>query len=300
MQTRGELVAELLKRQRQNQEGGWDVIWQRRLVWVAQVIQKLGLHREVTVPLFWGDRMRVITGETVSSVILAFGYTELALTALMLCLLDEGQTMVDVGTHFGYEALLGCRLVGSKGRIVCFEPSPATFSLAKKNLLRFPQVELYQKGVGDQPATLRLQHRPIWDSAFNSFSTEQWKGDYVHVPVTTLDLALAKRSRPIDFIKCDAEGFEMAVLKGAHRLLLDDAPIMVLEGDMPTAEGRNTDRSRELADRLSAYGYQAYNFDFTDKLLLGPLDSFPVHHANVAFVPQSRSALLSRLAGTSV
>jgi FkbM family methyltransferase len=239
--------------------------------------------------------MRVITGETVSSVILAFGYTELALTALMLQFLDQGQTMVDIGTHFGYEALLGCRLVGQEGRVICFEPNPLAFALARKNLLRFSQVELHQVGVGDQLTTLRLQNRPIWESAFNSFSEQLTQDDTVAVPVTTLDVALANRARPIDFIKCDAEGFELAILKGAHQILCEDAPLIVLEADMPTSEGKSSARAHQLAAYLNDYDYQAFNFDFNGKFRIGALDSFPTHHANIAFIPKTSLGVLSRI-----
>ena len=290
-----ELQAEFTHWWRQNHQGGWACTWRRKPVWAAQAIQKLGWHQEVTAPLFWGERMQVVTGETVSQGILTFGYGEPTITALMLRLVHSGQMIVDVGTHFGYEALLGCRLVGSQGHVICFEPSPASFALAQKNLARFSQVELRQEAVADQPGTLRLQNRPIWESAFNSLSTNQTATDTVDVPVTTLDLALANRSRPVDFLKCDVEGFEMAVLKGAHRLLSQDAPALVLEADMPSRAGRVSARACELAAHLESYGYQAFNFDFDGCFRCGALDSFPVHHANIAFVPRTRLDLLAQL-----
>lgn len=291
-----ELLETLALWQRQNQSGRRACIWRRRTVWLSQIIQKLGLHLEVTAPLFWGERMRVVTGETISKCLLTFGYTEIAITALMLRLLGVGQTMVDVGTHFGYEALLGCHLVGTEGRIICFEPSPTAFALARKNLSRFLQVDLRQEAVADQCGKLRLQNRPIWDSALNSLSTEQNEIDSIDVSVTTLDKVLAKRVRPVDFLKCDAEGFEIAVLKGAHNLLREDAPVLVLEADMPI-DGKSSPRARHLANHLNAYNYRAFSFDFDGCFRFGPLDSFPVYHANVAFVPDSRPDLLSRISG---
>ncbi len=292
-----ELLAEFTRWWHQNQKGGWACVWRRRPIWLAQLMQKLGWHREVSAPLFWGERMQVITGETVSQQILAFGYSEITITALMLCLVDSGQTVVDIGTHFGYEALLACKLVGAKGHVICFEPSPAAFNLAKKNLARFSQVELRQEAVADQPGTLKFQNRPIWESAFNSISKEQTEIHSTEVPVTTLDLALANRTRPVDFLKCDVEGFEMAVLKGARSLLSEDAPVLVLEADMPSREGKVSARAYELAAHLESYGYQAFNFDFDGCFRFGALDSSPVHHANIAFVPRTRLDLLDQLNG---
>jgi len=281
----------------QNKKGGWFCAWRRRPVWVAQLMQKLGWHREVSAPLFWGEQMQVITGETVSQQILTFGYSEIAITALMLWLVESGQTVVDIGTHFGYEALLACKLVGSQGHVICFEPSPIALKLAKKNLDRFPQVELCQEAVADQPGVLRLQNRAIWESAFNSLSKEQTEAGSTEVPVTTLDLALANRTRPVDFLKCDVEGFEMAALKGAHNFLSEDAPVLVLEADMPSREGKVSARACELAAHLESYGYQAFNFDFDGCFRIGALDSFPVHHANVALIPRTCPDLLAQIKG---
>lgn len=292
------LLAEFTHWWQQNKKGGWSCAWRRRPVWAAQLVQKLGWHQEVSAPLFWGERMQIITGETVSQQILTFGYSEVAITALMLWLVDSGQTIVDIGTHFGYEARLACKLVGSQGRVICFEPNPAAFNFAKKNLSRFSQVELRQEAVADQPGTLKFQNRPIWESAFNSIAKEQAEIHSTAVSVTTLDLALTNRIRPVDFLKCDVEGFEMAVLKGADNLLSEDAPVLILEADMPSTEGRVSPRACELAAYLESYGYQAFIFDFDGFFRCGALDSFPVHHANVAFVPRTRPDLLAQMKGS--
>jgi len=287
------LFTEFVRWWQQNQFGGLPCYWRRKPVWGGQLIQKLGKHSEVSARLFWGESMQVITGETVSRSILSFGYSEVAITALMLYLVKAEQAVVDIGTHFGYEALLACELVGTQGKVFCFEPSPTALPLARKNLGRFPQAELYQQAVADHNGTLKLQNRVIWKSAFNSATLDQYQGEYVEVPVTTLDYALANRIQPIDFLKCDVEGFEMAVLRGAHELPSNDAPVLVLETDMPSEDGRASKRAFELAEYLERYSYQALSFDFNGSLRLGVLDSFPVHHANIAFIPQTYSGLLT-------
>lgn len=293
-----ELLNEFTRWWQQQQQSGWACTWRRRAVWKAQLIQKMGLHQKVLAPLFWGEHMQVVTGEVVSSCLLAFGYSEVAITALMLHFIKAGQTVVDIGTHFGYEALLACELVGDQGQVICFEPSPTAFAIAQQNLCHFQQVKLYQQAVADQVGILQLQDKPIWESAFNSFSTSPiGKRDckYVEVPTTKLDYFLKKCVKPIDFIKCDVEGFEMAVLQGAHKLLSEHAPVLVLEADMPSVEGKASNRAFELAKFLQHYGYQACSFDFDGTLQLGVLDSFPVNHANIAFIPKTRSDLLDIL-----
>src|SRR4051812_33607168 len=85
-----------------NTRGGWPARWRRRSAWPALLVQKLGLHWRVPARLFWGERMRVLTGENASRMLLSFGYSEAALTALLCDLIIPGQRVVDIGTHFGY------------------------------------------------------------------------------------------------------------------------------------------------------------------------------------------------------
>jgi FkbM family methyltransferase len=281
------LLKEFNRWWQQNQSRSLACIWRRRSVWRAQVLQRLGRHIEVCVPLFFGGRMRVVTGETVSTSLVAFGYAEVAITSLMLHLLSEGSTVVDIGTHFGYEALLGSHLVGSSGRVIAFEPNPNAFAIASSNLAHLRHVTLHEMAVADRVGMARLQNRDITQGALNRLTEADDDNDNetIGVQVTTLDAALGGRDRPIDFLKCDVEGSELAVLKGAHEILTKDAPLMVLEADMPLADGQPSARAHELVAYLQGYGYQALSFDFNENLRVGPFGSFPTYHANVAFVP---------------
>lgn len=286
------LLAKFDRWRQQNRSGGLDCLWRRRPTWASQIIQKMGKHREVTAPLFWGENMNVVTGETVSRSLLTFGYSESALIALMLCMIRKGQVVVDIGTHFGYEAMLACHLVGEQGRVVCFEPNPAAASLALKNIGHFVQAELRQKAIADLSSTLKLQDRPICESAFNSLSDYQHTINLIEVPVVTLDEEFKDRDYSIDFLKCDVEGFELSVLQSADNILAKDAPILVLEADMPSSEGIPSARAFELATYLQKYNYQAFGFDFDGKFRYGKLDGFTAHHANVLFLPDRQLHLL--------
>lgn len=294
-----ELFETFVKWKRQNDSGGWGTRWRRRPVWIAQIAQKLGLSREVTTRLFFGEPMRVVTNEEVSVGILTYGYTEVALTTFMLRILKAGDTMVDVGTHFGYEAMLGCRLVGREGRVVSFEPNPRAFAIAARNLGRFPQAELRPQGVGASAGTLRLEVRPMRDIGLTRLAADVPAESSIEVPVTTLDEALRGRTRPVSFVKVDVEGFEMQVLLGASELLARDAPPLVLEADFPSRDGALSARAYQLADYLKPAGYDAFNFDFDLEhgFRFEPIGAFPVQHANVAFVPRARHDLLARLLG---
>ena len=199
--------------------------------------------------------------------------------------------MVDVGAHFGYEALSASRLVGDTGSVVCFEPNPAVYSLALKNLNK-PNVTVHNSAVGDHDGTVKMLNKPITESAFNSI-TDSEGADTIDVPLVTLDKVLASREKPIDFIKCDVEGFEMEVLKGCTQILTADKPCLVLEADIPSENEQSIQRAGVIANFLSKFGYEAYAFDMRGaNLIIDKLNNLKMSHANVLFVHKSKLSII--------
>lgn len=248
------------------------------------LLQKLGKNTLVKVPLFNGQKMNVITGETVSKNLIAFGYTEIALTALMLKKLNAGDTFVDIGTHYGYEALVANSIVGQTGTVYSFEPNPISYGIAKKNIKQHNSI-LYNYAVGDYNGTAKMQSNAINESAFNSIADDVDSNNLIDVRIVTLDSILKDRKKAVNFIKCDVEGFELQVLKGAKEIIDNDKPLIVLEADMPT-NNMPSDRALILQDYMKNLGYNAYNFDLLEsELKIDTLGSFPVGHANILFQP---------------
>jgi hypothetical protein len=93
----------------------------------------------------------------------------------------------------------------------------------------------------------------------------------------------------VDFVKCDVEGAEMRVLRGARDILRADRPLLVLEAEMPV-ECQARPRVREFQEFLQPLGYRPLAFEYSGRQLqFGPLDRLQMHHANVAFVHPSRA-----------
>ena len=266
-----------------NTRGGWPARWQRRSVWPALVAQKFELHRQLNARLFWGEPMTVLTGETVSRTILSFGYSESALTALLCDLIKPGQSLVDIGTHFGYEAMLMARLTGAEGSVHAFEPNPEVAAIAARNLSAMPWIQLHRLALSDCDGHTSFAVPPLAQSAFGGLGGEAVRR--VDVELQTLDRVLNQRMKPVALLKCDAEGHEQAILRGARQLIERDHPILVLETGMPDSSGKSTPEAKELAELLAPSGYRAFSFEFDGALRVGPLDTFSTGHANTLYLP---------------
>jgi FkbM family methyltransferase len=148
-----------------------------------------------------------------------------------------GMTVLDIGAHHGFYTLLAARKVGSAGRVIAFEPSPRERKFLAWNLginrCNNVSVESFALGATDGVATLFL----VEGEQTGCNSLREPASDVadarvkVTVKVRCLDRVLAERMiQEVDFIKLDAEGAELEILKGAGNLLAQTSrPVMLVE-----------------------------------------------------------------------
>lgn len=160
---------------------------------------------------------------------------------LLKKLLLPGMTVVDVGANIGYYLLLFQQAIGSRGRVICIEPSVENLPELRRNieLNRFENLELHAVALGDHEGETGLR------SGINSGVVEAESGAY-HVPLRRLDRLI---SEPVDFLKIDVEGYEGQVLAGAVDLLQRDKPTIFLELH-PHIVGRFGYSVRRILDSL--------------------------------------------------
>ncbi|MCA9303823.1 MAG: FkbM family methyltransferase [Phycisphaerales bacterium] len=143
-----------------------------------------------------------------------------------------GKLAVDIGANRGIYSFWMHKKVGPSGRIVGFEPQPEMVEALNrlKNSFRLSNLTIVNAGLSTQPGELQLVRKPDhWGGA--SFERKP-VGDEesMIVPVTTLDLYASEHfDRPVGFIKCDVEGHEPMVFRGAERVLREDRPTLLFE-----------------------------------------------------------------------
>ncbi|MBU0761722.1 MAG: FkbM family methyltransferase [Candidatus Altiarchaeota archaeon] len=213
---------------------------------------------------FWGDEMSVLLPEKVSTHLFRHSYFEEDLTRMLLNFLTQDMTFFDVGAHIGYYSLLASRLVGVKGHVHSFEPTPTTYRILKLNTAKLANVSLNNKAVHSKPGKISLNDFGLEHSAFNSLYTPRIKADErdrIHktvysVDAVTIDDYVRDTGAKPDFIKIDVESSEMNVLAGMDDTIESHHPIITLEvGDVGVSEAKN---SRELIEYLIDRGYEPY------------------------------------------
>jgi FkbM family methyltransferase len=174
-------------------------------------------------------------------------------------IIQPGMTVAEVGGHIGYISIYFADLVGSKGKVVVFEPGTNNLPYTRANLAKIQHVVLEEKGVAQKDGTLTFLEESLTGQN-NTFSQDfqgvevNKKSAYVDVQVRHRDVQVValdsyfRESTP-DFIKIDVEGFEYEVLLGGLRLM-ERKPMWMVEVQ--------SNRS-EIYKILSDYGYILFN-----------------------------------------
>lgn len=63
--------------------------------------------------------------------------------------LSPGAVFWDVGANIGFFSLYASRIIGAKGRVIAFEPSPDVFALLSRNAAGNDNISILPRGIGN-------------------------------------------------------------------------------------------------------------------------------------------------------
>jgi FkbM family methyltransferase len=193
-----------------------------------------------------------------------------------------GMHIMDIGAHIGLFSSCSSQLTGPEGRIICFEPTPGTFSILKKTLRlnHCDNVTAVQAAVSDKEgsATFFVSHREGGNSNSLVKNRLQGESDGYDVKLVTIDSSVQNYSLQPSIIKIDAEGVELDVLKGGLKTFEQYKPILII-GLHPEFIKQKGDSLEAIWELLAEAGYQLQRgkiffskFDFCNQTQL-----FEVH-----------------------
>ena len=183
--------------------------------------------------------------------------------AALLAALSPADVAVDVGAHKGSFVWSLSRAV-PKGRVVAFEPQPylAGYLRDACQAARLDNVVVEAVGVSDRRGTAALA---VIDSGTHSHGAsfepalaERERCRVIDVPTVSLDEYFHGQQAHIGAIKIDAEGHELAVLKGAAGIIAAHRPSILCESEDRHKAGGTV---AAVIAFMAAQNYSGYFFD---------------------------------------
>ena len=223
-----------------------------------------------------GRKFHIRVEDRMARSVLLFGEHEPFETRAVSQVVRKGDVVIDAGGGIGWYTTLFSRLVGEDGSVHTFEPVPTTFEKLRRNcrLNRCHRnVVLNRLALGRESGPAEIHVFAGLPDGHASLST-LGRTDGVAYACTkiTLDEYLQQRGIDhVDFVKCDVEGSEMAVLEGSASLLSDEGRPMWLMEIAPERCVCMGHTASEVVSRLRSFGYEVFEVCRRKRATLKPV-----------------------------
>lgn len=171
----------------------------------------------------------------------------------------SSSTFIDVGANLGEWTEIFYNNMSNPKIGLLFDPSPLAFQQLQNKFKNTSNIELINAAVSDIADEMSFYENP------DSFDKSSLVGDRhnsnlieTKVKVTTLDIEIEKRQIPyIDFLKIDAEGYDLHVMRGAKNLLSKQS-IGVIQFEYIGAWAESSSTLIAALNLLKSYDYQVF------------------------------------------
>jgi FkbM family methyltransferase len=250
-------------------------------------------------PCRWGQFL-LIHGDLISNYVDRLGYwCDIEVDLFRILLPAETGVTIEVGANIGMHTVPLAKLC-SRGEVICYEPQRPIFhvmcaNLALNNCLN---VRTRHAAAGEAAGRIPIQ-TSNYDAPWNygSFSISKGfssEGDFTDpvnsemVEIVALDEDPAlDHLQSLNFLKIDAEGHELGVLRGAEHLIVRHRPDIFVEPG-------STENVDAIIEFMKPHGYSGYWFVGRR---FGPDEDFEtkpgsIHHdVNLVFRPDGAPPL---------
>lgn len=177
-----------------------------------------------------------------------------------------GDVVFEVGANYGQYLCALSELVGPLGKVFAFEPAEITFSCLARiaALKKLPNASLHKLAFSDAVGTATL-FTPIKQKGTFSIATASLERDPAlraaaeEVELDTIDrFVTAHGLTQLNFLRCDVEGGELKVLRGASGTTARFRPLMLVEVH-PHLLSRFNHTAEMVLAHLAEIGYSPFH-----------------------------------------
>jgi FkbM family methyltransferase len=212
-------------------------------------------------------------------------------TRIVCALLPSVRGMLDIGASYGWYTKLATNLMSPQAIKIALEANPEVAAPLGRSFSKLPGVLVLNVAATDRARRVCFYcaRRSGLSSAVRAVGTQTVVEGLPADDIWPTD-------QPLDFVKCDVEGGELEVLRGARRIRREHEPIWMLEFDerfLGEAGVEPSEVSGELSDLLCWWRSDSDGWLLADSL--GAVIGKTRICKNVFLVPRSRAYKFAQL-----
>ncbi len=229
------------------------------------------LNKISIITKYNGIKLNLYTDSKFSD-ILVYEQFEINEQCFLKYFLKKNGIFIDMGSNIGLYSLIASKIIGRKGRVYSFEPTPETFLRLKQNVFlnKKKNISLYNIALSNISGRQEFSISHDGYDAWNSFSKPSGGKVIEKILVNSItfdDFIYQNNLKGIDLIKIDVEGWEINVLKGGQNYFnKSTSAAIIIEFTDINLQGAGFS-SKELYNLLLSFGYQLFTFNCSKKSL---------------------------------
>lgn len=219
----------------------------------------------VIAQLRYGASAIVFANEYIGRAMYLWGEHDPRITDVLKAAIRSGDTVLDIGAHFGVTGLFAARQVGPTGTVHLFEPQPLLASCLRTSLQlnRFTHAVVHECALSDRAGTadMTVLDSTNWGMTTLSPPKGELTNGYPSLSVRTENagkyVASLECAR-VSCVKIDIEGYEPVILESMQDWLAEvRPPVIIFECHLNGTDFNSHDSVRILCQ----LGYRFYYFD---------------------------------------
>lgn len=188
-------------------------------------------------------------------------------------LVKDENWVADIGANHGIYTHVLSVLVGNKGKVFSFEPIKDTYDILSYGIRKrcLNNVTKYNVALSDKNGQSQMEI-PLFENGTENYyqaslvrNTTTYGLRHFTVETCTLDSIAMNIEKELAFVKCDVEGHELPLIRGAKSTIKATHPawLIEIEGN-PDVHGS---KAYELFNYMLLEGYHPYWFDYNNNQL---------------------------------
>jgi len=165
-------------------------------------------------------------------------------------IIKPGDTIVDVGANIGFYSLMFSKLVGIQGKVYSFEPDTYNFKRLHQATKSHKNILIKNAAVGGHSGSLEFYTSANKNVDHRAYAPDTYASKY-QVDCLCLDDFILHAN----FLKLDVQGFEMAVYRGAKKLLESNPNIQIISEFWPYGLQKAGSSKEDFFDFFERIGF---------------------------------------------